>query len=73
MALILFGIALICLFPVWPLSFKRFIFYISVVLLFFLVKKLKKKYNSFIFIYLFLDWNYCGKSVRFYLLQSIWV
>ncbi len=44
MALILFGIASLCLFPVWPMSFKKFIFYLSVVILFVLVKT-----NLFIF------------------------
>lgn len=37
MTLILIGIALIILFPIWPLSLKKIIFYISVVLLFVLV------------------------------------
>ncbi|KAL4438594.1 hypothetical protein ABPG74_015492 [Tetrahymena malaccensis] len=37
MMLILIGISLIILFPVWPISIKKLIFYISVVMLFVLV------------------------------------
>ncbi|EAR99754.1 translocation protein Sec62, putative (macronuclear) [Tetrahymena thermophila SB210] len=37
MILILIGIALIILFPVWPISIKKLIFYISVVMLFVLL------------------------------------
>lgn len=38
MYLIIFGIAAICLFPVWPVAVKLGIFYVSLVLLTFMVK-----------------------------------
>lgn len=53
MILIILAIALVILFPIWPISFKKFIFFACVVLLFSLVGLIAIRTFIYIFVRIF--------------------